>query len=130
MLSATALENNSLSRLRSPRREAAILVTGWVQEHLFREFLTAVCQAIGASLDEYTWRHVWGLVDLTESDARAVGSCLRSSWAVCTLAAQCEARCEFSFESVASWVLVRMEVPPELQAQVEAAMLSAQRCRA
>lgn len=109
---------------------AAIVVKGWVHEYLFREFLDAVCRAVGASLDEYTWQHVWGLVDRTESDARVVGSCLRHSWVVVTLAGTTEARCEFAFESVATWVMLRVEVPPGAGPAIEGEMVAAQRCRA
>jgi hypothetical protein len=44
------------------------------------------------------------------------------------LAGATEARCEFSFEAIATWVLLRVEVPPESSATVEAAMLAGQRC--
>jgi len=70
------------------------------------------------------------MVDCSESDARTVGSCLQSVWVVCTLAGRQLARCEFAFESVASWVLLRVELPTELCPPVEVAMLLAQRCRA
>jgi hypothetical protein len=108
----------------------AIVVKGWVHEYLFREFLGAICQAIGTSLDEYTWQHVWELVDRTDSACPMAGSCLRSSWVVCSLAGVSKARCEFSFEAIATWVLLRVQVPPEAAPIVEAAMLAAQRCRA
>ena len=101
-----------------------------MQEHLFEEFLAAVCDAIAAPLDDYTRRFVRDMVDRSESDARTHGSCLQSVWVVCTLAGRHTARCEFAFESVASWVLLRVELPPEVCPPVEAAMLRAQRCRA
>jgi len=112
-----------------PRRNT-IAVTGWVQEGRFREFLSAVCAAVGTSLDEYTWQHVWDLVNRTDSDSRYAGSCLRSSGAVVVLAGTGEARCEFRFEAIATWVLLRVEVPPLASAAVEAAMLAGQRCKA
>jgi hypothetical protein len=100
-----------------------------VQEHLFREFLAAVCEAVGGTLDEHTWLSVWRMVEWSESDARTVNSCVQRTWAGCVLAGQAEARCEFSFESVASWVLVRVEVADELEPTIREAMLSAQRGR-
>jgi hypothetical protein len=41
-----------------------------------------------------------------------------------------EARCEFCFEAIATWVLLRIELPPDAAVAVEAAMLVGQRCDA
>jgi hypothetical protein len=70
------------------------------------------------------------MVERSESDARVAGSCLQSVWVVITLTGCHAARCEFAFESVASWVLLRVELPSEVAPPVEAAMLAAQRGRA
>jgi len=99
-----------------------------VQEYLFREFLEALCQAIGATLDEFAWNEIRGLVDRTESAGPVFGSCLRETWAKVTLAGTAQAQCEFSFESVASWILLRVEVPADTVEIVQAAMIAAQRC--
>lgn len=114
------------------------MVKGWIQEHWLREFVEALVRLVGVipddlasrppvgsvwmdggCLDEQCWTYLRELVERTGTMTR--------TWIGFSWTGRCEARCELQADDGYDGVFVRIEVPEEMVAGVEAAIQQAMR---